>query len=243
MTIQNLQHTFVANFNADNQQTADVKLMTDEEGHLYPLSQIVDGNTLGDAFKVSAINNARTTEVSVKAGYIQIPFGSYAYHCWMTTDLTLTVFPSDQTSPRWSYIVAYVDRRTQYEESVTNNPGLLIITEIQGDSAPQPSLPSAQQIEDVIGSGNPYVLLSSIYVPANSSAVTPNNIVDLRTSISVKKGIALPASSTSGSVYPAGTSEESASAATPLKFSVISNTSTLPATDASSDIIVFRLSA
>ena len=237
MAYPNPQHTFVTNFNADEQQ-AGVELMTDEKGHLYPLSQIVDGNTLGGSFAVTPTNPA-SLNVNVAPGYIQIPFSgeNYAYHGWMESTTSIRVSNADNSNPRRSYIVAYIKRNITYTESVTNNPALLVIAEVAGTPGSSAPAPSNAQIEAVTGAGNPYVILATIYVPAGANSLTVANITDMRQSMSLKNGITLPAGSVADALYSAGPSGSA-----PVKIAVIGPTDVLPAADPDADILVVRWS-
>ncbi len=241
MTYPNPQNTFVTNFNADNQQE-NVELMTDEKGHLYPLSHIVDGNVLGDAFAVTPTNPA-SMYVNIAAGYIQVPFASedYAYHCWMDEPLSLRIEGAHGSLPRRSYVIAYIDRQISYTESVTNNPALLSIIEVQGTPGASAPVPSSAQITSAMGGvNNPYVILAVVYVPAGANSLTVSNITDARGKLTLKNGIALPADTAAGALYPAGTTD--VNSATPLKVAVIGPNDVLPQPDATSDILIIRLS-
>lgn len=232
-------NTYVSNFNADDQPEG-VELMTDERGHLYPLAHIVDGQTLGDALLISP-NTPADMSVSITAGYCQVPFDDYAYQCWLEQDGVLNIEASDQSLNRISYIVAYIDRSKIYEESVTNNPGLLCITEVKGTAAATPAVPSKAQIQSAVGADNPYIILAQVYVPANASTITASNLTDARVKMTLKSGIDLPSSAVSAGIYPVQ-STSSATAQYPIKIAIIGANDPLPTPDAGTEMLVFRIS-
>lgn len=231
-------HTFVSNFNADDQEVDDIELLTDERGHQYALAQLFTGETLGDALKITPSSSANTT-VNIEPGYAQIPMDDYAYQCWLEEPgVSLTLEGASQSLNRISYIVAYVDRRHQYTQTVSNNPGLMYIREVAGDDASNPEPPSASQIETAVGDGNPYILLAQIYVPANATIISLSNVKDLRTKMSLRRGITLP-----NGTYASGITQASGSASVnPVKLSVINYGAQLPAAEEGTDLLVCELS-
>lgn len=233
-------NTFVSNFNADDQPEG-VELMTDERGHLYPLAHIVDGQTLDDALLITP-NAPADMSVRISAGYCQIPFDDYAYQCWLEQDGVINIEASEQSLNRISYIVAYIDRSKIYEASVTNNPGLLCVTEVKGTASASPAVPSKGQIQSAVGgTDNPYIILAQVFVPANASAITASNLTDMRTKMTLKSGIDLPSSATASGVYPVQ-STSSATAQFPIKFAIIGANDPLPTPDAGTEMLVFRIS-
>ena len=232
------ENTFVSNFNADDQPEG-VELMTDERGHLYPLAHIVDGQTLGNALLITP-NTPADMSVSITAGYCQIPFDDYAYQCWLEQDGVLNIEASDQSLNRISYVVAYIDRSKVYNESVTNNPGLMCITEVRGTAAASPAVPSRTQIQSAVGADNPYIILAQVHVPANSSTITASNLTDLRVKMTLKSGIDLPSSAIAAGVYPVQ-STSSNTAQFPVKIAIIGVNDSLPAPDAGTEMLVFRI--
>lgn len=230
-------HTFVTNFNADNQEAENIELMTDERGHLYPLSHLFDGTTLGDSLQVAEPGELGRF-VKITKGYVQIPFSDYAYFGWLEEDATLNIEPNIEVNPRYSAIVAYIKRDTQYTESVTNNPGLLRITEVQGTASATPSEVGEQAIKQEIGDDNPFVVLAQVYVPSNATSITRNNIIDKRTGISLKEGVQLPAGS-----YASGITQATGSSYTnPVQIAVINANDTVPTASPDVDLLVCRIS-
>lgn len=235
-------HTFVTNFNADGQETAGVELMTDERGHMYPISKLFSGNTLGNALKVIPPSGT-ARKVNITAGYVQIPYEDYAFLGWLedwnnTGSTELDLDAPSTTYPRYSAIVAYIDQDIQYEESVSNNPGLLKITEVKGEAASTPvEVDDAKIRNDQKVGNNPYVLLAQVYIPANASSISQANIIDRRTSISLREGVQLPYGSYATGVNPAAGSSYS----NPLQIAVINANDTVPSASSTNDILVCRI--
>lgn len=228
-------HTFVSNFNADDQPEG-VELMTDERGHLYPLSHLFDGEVLGDALKLVPTNPA-SMQVTITEGYAQVPFSDYAYQCWLEQDVTLTIDAANQSLNRISKIVAYVDRGKLYNASQSNNPGLLNITEVKGSNASTPSAPTNTQIRTAVGANNPFIVLAQIYVPANATTITAANLTDLRTQITLKQGVNLPVGAYSSGFVLANAGATS----NPIEVAIINAGASIPSSSSGSDLLVVEI--
>lgn len=236
----NPQKTFVTNFNADGQADG-VELMTDERGHMYPISKLFSGNTLGDSMAVTPPAQAGMS-VNINKGYIQIAAVSnpsdFSYLCWMEEDLSFTIASAGQSDARYSAIVAYVDTSKQYGESVTNNPGLMVIKEVAGEPGANPVEVSDEDIKGdaEIGRNKPFVVLAQVYVPAGAQTISAGNIVDKRRGISLSGGVGLAGGSYASGIMPGvGSSSQNS-----LQISVIDATSQVPSST-DSDILVCRV--
>ena len=114
------KNTYVTNFNADGQNPG-IELMTDERGHMYPVSHLFQGSTVGDALAVVPPESGGSgLSVQVLAGYVQIPYDDYAYLGWLDTDSVLNIEADTSSGSRYVAIVAYIDRSIQYSQSETN---------------------------------------------------------------------------------------------------------------------------
>jgi len=228
------ENTYVTNFNADGQANG-VELMTDERGHMYPVSHLFAGNAAGDELSVTSSN--QTGNVIIKSGYIQIPFSDYAYLGWLDTDTQFHVTASTSSGARYVAIVAFINRGIQYEDSVTNNPGLLTITEVAGNPATTPVEVSDSAIRAVIGDDNPFVVLAQIYLPSGSTAISSSNILDRRAKLALKQGVQLPEGSYSSGIRPA-----TGSASTnPLQLAIINANDPVPTGSDEYDLLVCRI--
>ena len=231
-------HTFVSNFNAGDQPEG-VELYTDEKGHFYPLSHLFSGEVLGDALKLS-ITNPVSMAVVISGGYVQIPSGDdYAYQCWLEQDVTLPINASAASLNRKSAIVAYIDKGKTYEESQSNNPGLMVIEEVPGtETVGTPTNPSRAQILAQIGSDNPYILLAYLDVPNQTSTITTNRIEDKRVQITLREGIDLPSTAFAGGVH-LSTAPSNASADT--EIAVINAGAAIPQPSTGSNLLVVEI--
>lgn len=232
-TISN--NTFVTNFNADGQNEG-IELMTDERGHMFPISHLFDGQTTNDEMKVLPSATVGTY-VTITKGYIQVPFSDYAYLGWLAEDSDLQIEANTSEGARYVAIVAYIYRGIQYDNSVTNNPGLLRITEIDGTPGSNPSEVSGSTISNMIGDDCPYVVLAQILLPAGATAISASNIIDKRAKLTLKEGVGLPENSyASGVVQP-----PSSSYGTNLRIAVINANDQVPSGSADYDLLVIRL--
>lgn len=238
MAITNTQNTFVTNFNADG-QASGIDLMTDERGHMYPLSKLFDGQVLGGTMEVQAPTSA-SMAVKVTSGYAQIKATSnhadFCYLGWMSADLTLSLAASSQSDSGYSAIIAYIDTAKQYSESATNNPALMVIAEIPGTSVRSATQISTSDITQVIGN-KPYVILAQVYVPAGAQTISSANIIDARQQITLRQGVGLPAGSYATGLTP-GTGSTSNNN---LQISVINANAQVPSSS-NSDLLVCRIS-
>lgn len=231
--------THISNWSATQQVTDGVKLLTDERGHYYLLAQIIEGNTLGDSFKVTALNPTPQMSVSIQRGTCLIPIDDYAYVGWADANMTLPIAESDQALSRISYIVAYVKQDTQYAQTVANNPGLLHIAEVQGtEAASNPKPPTSEQIRQQIGAANPYIILASISVKANSSAIRSADITDERIGMKIKDGIGLPHPAIADALYQGSTNPSNRP---PLQWVVIQSGTPIPPAVSGYDLCVLEL--
>lgn len=240
MAVINPQNTYVTNFNADGQESG-VNLMTDERGHMFPISKLFEGEVLGGTMEVIPPSTPGMA-VKVTSGYAHIKATSnhsdFCYLGWMETDLMLTLAAAAVSGARYSAIVAYIDTGIQYDESVTNNPGLMVIKEVTGQAGPSPAQLRPEDITaDTDISNKPYIVLAQIYVPAGAQTIAAGNIIDKRDSISLRQGVALPEGSYASGVRPGPGSSTSNN----IQISVINSNAQVPSS-ASSDLLVCRIS-
>lgn len=238
MAIQNDQYTYVSNFNAQDQADG-VQLLTNEKGHMYPLSHIFSGEALGDSFKVTQTSPA-SSMVQVNNGYLQVPTSNnFSYHAWMEApenNLTKITGLTGGDNNRIVSIVAYIKREKQYDETVTNNEALLVITKVNGNQASSPVPPDDNKIKNEIGD-NPYVVLANVYVAAGATSITDSNITDTRESLRLADDMRLGNNTYSSGIRAYGQSGDS----NPIKIAVIQSGATIPTPEDDFDLLVFEL--
>lgn len=239
MAILNPQNTFVTNFNADGQEEG-IELMTDERGHMFPVSQLFNGEVLNGTFQVTPPIDL-SMSVLITKGYAQIKstgvHTDFCYLAWMASDLQLALAPASTSGNRYSAIVAYIDTAIQYEESVTNNPGLLVIKEIVGATSGTPTELTENQIKADPSIGNkPFIVLGQIYIPAGAQTISAGNIIDKRKSITLGRGVDLPEGSFASGIKQ----HTSSSYKNNLQIAVINYNDPVP-NSTSGDLLVLRL--
>lgn len=142
-----------------------------------------------NGFNVSATDTP-TMSVKISSGvdnqdtesHCIIDFNNYCYFGWLSEDYVLQIAGSSQTSSRISYVVAYIDRTITYTktDNIIESPDVLKIIEVQGSDADTPVPPTSSQIQAVVGTNNPYIILAQINIPISTSTITDSLITDLR---------------------------------------------------------------
>ena len=142
-----------------------------------------------NGFNVSATDTP-TMSVKISSGvdnqdtesHCIIDFNNYCYFGWLSEDYVLQITGSSQTSSRISYVVAYVDRSVTFTktDNIIESPDVLKIIEVPGSDADSPVPPTSSQIQAVVGTNNPYIILAQISVPISTSTITNSLITDLR---------------------------------------------------------------
>jgi hypothetical protein len=98
------------------------------------------------------------------------------YHGWNTADKNVTITANATGVEKSDAIVAYADLSAG--SATSNNPGALKFVAIRNPI--NTSIPSASQIEDVIGVGTPYLKLAIVQVANGASSINSGNITDQR---------------------------------------------------------------
>lgn len=129
-----------------------------------------------------AVKISSGTDTTETESHCIIDFNDYCYFGWLAEDFTLTLSGASQTASRISYIVAYVDRTISYTESqnIIESPDILKIVEVPGSESNSPVAPTSAQIQGVVGTNNPYIILASVNIPTSTSTITDALITDLR---------------------------------------------------------------
>lgn len=146
-----------------------------------------DGGGIINGFNVTATDTP-SMAVKISSGeagvdsHCIINYNNFCYFGWMTQDYTLTIAGSSQSAARISYIVAYIDRSTTYQESqnIIESPNLLKLAEVAGTESNSPVVPTSAQIRAVVGNNNPYIILAAVSVPMGASVIQNSQITDKR---------------------------------------------------------------
>lgn len=196
---ENPYHTYIA--------YRDNNAWTSERGASKFLDLLLKNGTLGKGDRGAVINGMKVipgTGLAVKIqandstsnatdGHCIIKYSDYAYLCWQDADYELALEGASQSLPRISYIVAYIDRETEYVESdkIIESPGLLKFVEVKGSEATSPTPPSRTQIQSVVGVNSPYIILAEVRVNAAQSSIVTGNITDRRIKTSLSGDLQL----------------------------------------------------
>lgn len=167
-----------------------------------------------------------------------VKYNDYSLFCWQEADYTLQLAGASQSLDRISYIVAYVDMEESYLESenVVESPGCLKFVEILGTESASPVAPTRAQIRDIVGNTNPYIILASVSVPANTSTITASLITDLRIFTSLAGNL-----QSAGNTYTAGVYQTDNSTRT--RFVVTDASASTPAAISGVEIIWIKKKA
>lgn len=178
---------------------------TSEEGHYkFPVNAFT-GNVLTSTDLIVSQQDTLVMGVKIAAGQFRIPSssGTYAYTGWSDASTNVAVSTADSANPRISAIVVYVDKNAATSASPPNNPGIAKFASVDGSPGAVPVIPNATQISAAIGSGNPYVILASVRVPAAAANVVNSYITDMRTFVTVAPNLVNSSSIQDGSVNTA----------------------------------------
>jgi baseplate structural protein gp10 len=177
---------------------------TSEEGHYRMQTRVFDGGVLHvDDLKVTQ-NSPLGLSVLVGAGDYRIDSGlGYAYTGWNTASAPLTIPTADPANPRITCVVLYIDKGAATSASPPNNPGIAKLMAVNGTPASSPVAPNSTVIQAAVGSGNPYMILANVTVPAAATQIINSNISDQRTRIKLTADV-LSAYDLGNILYPIG---------------------------------------
>lgn len=185
----NPYHTYVA--------YRDNNAWTSERGAGKFMDLLIKSGTLGKGDKGAVINGMKVVpgssamQVVIQAndgnstatdGHAVIKYNDYSYLCWQESDYTLTLDGASQSQARKSYIVAYIDRDIEYDESdkITESPSVMKFVEVKGTESSSPVSPTRTQIQAVTGVNNPYIILAEITIAAGTGTITTGMIDNTR---------------------------------------------------------------
>lgn len=159
---------------------------TSEEGHYRLQTRVYEGGILHvNDLKVTQ-NSPLGMSVLVATGDFRIDTSSgYAYTGWNTTSTVVTITTADPANPRITSIVLYIDKAATTSASPANNPGIPKFMAVNGTAASVPTAPNGATVQSAVGSGNPYMVLANVTIPAAGTQATNANISDQRVRMKV----------------------------------------------------------
>lgn len=168
---------------------------TDEEGALTRLLNKVAGS---QNFGKIGTNDWRITEngtpnmtvqvATADVGDIVIPYLGYLFHAWCTAAQSVTISAADPTNPRIDRVVAYIDLAV-VQSTTSNNVDAVVLKAVAGTPAGSPTAPNDAAVQSSVGSGNPWIELARIDVPASDTAITNSQITDYRSLFQLGGGV------------------------------------------------------
>lgn len=156
---------------------------TNEEGHYRLYSRLLDGHVSSGMNIVTS--STPDMNVRVTSGEIRIPYQNYAYNAWSDDFSVVSISTSDTTNPRIDRIVAYIDRTMSFTTNQVNNPGALKFKSVTGTPGSTPSAPIDSVVQTSVGTGNPWVELGKINLPALTSVINTGNIFETFLNVNV----------------------------------------------------------
>lgn len=102
---------------------------------------------------------------------------------------TVNVGAASPSNPINAVIVAYVDRNVAGDRSVTDNTNdVFKLKAISGAAASNPADPTNSAIQAAIGASNPFIILARVKKRAGATAISSNDITDLRKMTTLPNG-------------------------------------------------------
>lgn len=102
---------------------------------------------------------------------------------------TVNVGAASPSNPINAVIVAYVDRNVAGDQSVTDNTNdVFKLKAISGAAASNPADPTNSAIQAAIGASNPFIILARVKKRAGATAISSNDITDLRKMMTLPNG-------------------------------------------------------
>lgn len=174
---------------------------TSEEGHYRLQTQILTNDVLGSSSLQVTQNSPVGMSVLVGTGDFKIYTGAnYSYTGWNSSVATVTISTSDPANPRITTIVLYVDKSATTSPSPPNNPGIIKLKSVDGTPSAVPVAPNGTTIQSSVGSGNPYIILANVTVPAAATTIVTANISDQRQLLRITDNLVVTNSIQDGAV-------------------------------------------
>lgn len=156
---------------------------TNEEGHYRLYSRLLDGHVSSGMNIVTSVTP--DMNVRITAGEIRIPYQNYSYNAWNDDFAVVLISTADTTNPRIDRIVAYIDRTMTFTSGQVNNPGALKFKSVIGTPSATPTAALDAAVQSSVGTGNPWVELGKINLPALTSVINTDNIFETFLNVNV----------------------------------------------------------
>lgn len=131
---------------------------------------------LANHWKVSE-HNPQNMSVDIALGRGYFKKLNMTYHGYTDAIESVVITANNSGNPRISAIVGYVDLSVIPNAESTNN---LKFIEVPGAAAASPVPALDSEIQNAIGSGNPFQRLAHVTVPNGATAIPNSNIADAR---------------------------------------------------------------
>lgn len=160
-------YTYISNMDSGS--------LTSESGHHRFTNTLYSGNMLSG---VHLTCTGLDLNLTITQGEFRIPYSDYWYNIYMDADDVETLDAPDISLPNYDLVIAYIDRQMTFTSSDMNNPGACKFKVIKGDVADSPALPTKTAIQNIVGSGNPFIVLGAIEMYANQNYITSDQIIE-----------------------------------------------------------------
>ncbi len=167
---------------------------TSESGHLRAIYKAFgSGVLLGLATTQRGAGANMSVDIAIGDAIIGRSDGTYGHPAWNDAVYNQVVSAADVSNPRRDIIVMYIDYANAVTTTVSNNTnGVVKIKVVNGTPAGSPVDPTDAAIQSSVGSGNPYIKLGRVRLPAGAISVTTSVIDDIRTFATPSLGIGAP---------------------------------------------------
>lgn len=103
-----------------------------------------------------------------------------AHYVSLVANLPLAITAPDASNPRIDFVIIYVDKSVTIDSGTPDGQGVVKAIVVSGTPAATPANPTLAQIQAVIGSTNPYIVVASVRVGVGVTVITNGNITDQR---------------------------------------------------------------
>lgn len=117
-------------------------------------------------------------DVGTGRGYIKKSGNAYPVRI-TSTESNITITSNSSGNPRIDAIVLYVDLSATPDGVSSQGEDVLELVAVAGTPASSPTAPNSSQIESIIGSSNPYLVLANVTVASGATGISTANITQV----------------------------------------------------------------